>query len=181
MGYAEQDRGTTLIIVAWVFLVIASIIVGLRFWVRLTRIHHLAADDWIMLISLVSEYLHTIFICVAYTYGLGRHITTLSDYNRLHAIKWIVVIQFFAIVTSMFGRISFSAFLLQIVGPHKRWQRTCLWGVIVLQLVVTIPTLIQIYTQCGTNLSALWDPATAEYASCESPRVQTIIGFFQSG
>lgn len=81
----------------------------------------------------------------------------------------------------MFGRISFATFLLQLVGPTKRWQKAFLLGVIVTQLVVTIPTLIQIYTQCGAHLSAIWDPEVAAHTTCESPEVQVIIGFVQSG
>lgn len=99
----------------------------------------------------------------------------------MHAVKYIIIIQAFAITTSALGRISFAIFLLQLVGPSKRWQKAFLWGVVTLQLVVTIPTLIQIYTQCGTHLSAMWDPAIAAHHSCDSPDIQTIIGFVQSG
>ncbi|KAF1352603.1 hypothetical protein BDV97DRAFT_150728 [Delphinella strobiligena] len=181
MEYTKDGHGTFLVVFAWCFLVTSTLIVALRFWVRCTRIHRICLDDWFMLASLVSEYLHTILICVGYTYGLGRHIASLSDYNRMHAVKYIIMIQAFAITTSALGRTSFAIFLLQLVGPSKRWQKAFLWGVVTLQLVVTIPTLIQIYTQCGTHLSAMWDPAVAAHHSCDSPNIQTIIGFVQSG
>jgi len=81
----------------------------------------------------------------------------------------------------MLGRVSFSAFLLQIVGPSKKWQKVLLWTVIISQLAVNCVTVIQIFTQCGPDIAALWDPTIAAEAVCLSANVQTVIGYVQSG
>lgn len=80
----------------------------------------------------------------------------------------------------MMGRIAFSIFLLQLVGRLHVWQKPVLHGVIAVQLVVTFVTLIQIYSQCGKDITALWDPRDVNTATCQDPIVQTIIGYVQS-
>ncbi|TKA30697.1 hypothetical protein B0A50_02417 [Salinomyces thailandicus] len=81
----------------------------------------------------------------------------------------------------MFGRISFAVFLLYIIGPADQAKKWSLWAVIGIQLVANLVTVIQIYSQCGDKVSALWDYSVAATATCASPTVQTVIAFVQSG
>ncbi|KAI7684246.1 hypothetical protein KC319_g8 [Hortaea werneckii] len=80
----------------------------------------------------------------------------------------------------MFGRWSFSEYLLFILrgtGSKKRW---CIWGVIAVQLIANGITVIQIRAQCGKHVEALWDSDVAAHVSCQSPDAQVVIGFVQS-
>ena len=48
------SRGESLLVLAWVLVGVSSIVVALRFLARLIRIGRLEADDWFMLLALVS-------------------------------------------------------------------------------------------------------------------------------
>ncbi|KAI9709579.1 MAG: hypothetical protein M1820_003339 [Bogoriella megaspora] len=83
-------------------------------------------------------------------------------------------------MTSMFGRISFCVFLLYLLGPTKKIQRTVLWTNIIQQVAINVVMLIQIYAQCGSKIAALWDQEVAAHAKCQSPNVETDLAFAQS-
>lgn len=53
-GNTSENLGPALVAVAWVFNVIAVIVVAARFYVRRNIIHRLSLDDWIILFTLVS-------------------------------------------------------------------------------------------------------------------------------
>lgn len=126
--------------------------------------------------------LHTIFITVAWQHGLGRHFQTLTPDQQQTTLYYTAgYLEIFAIVTCMFGRISFCILLLHIIGPSDKIKKWTLWSVIAVQLAITTATVVQIYAQCGSQVTALWDYSVAAQANCQSPQVQTIIGFVQSG
>ena len=129
----------------------------------------------------LCEFIHMIVFTVAWKYGMGHHVDTLSLPHIKLALKWMILVETFAISSSTFGRISFAIFFLQIIGPRDIHHRVALWGVVAVQIAANLITLVQIYAQCGTHARALWDPVAAErYGGCEAPAVQTIIGFVQS-
>ena len=47
------DSGDSLLILAWSLVGVSAIVVSLRFWVRIFRVHYVKADDWCMLIAVV--------------------------------------------------------------------------------------------------------------------------------
>ena len=118
---------------------------------------------------------------IAYRWGLGRHLTSLAPADATEGLKFILVLESFSIMTSMFGRISFCVFLLYLVGPTKRMQRAILWANIIQQLAINTVMLIQIYAQCGSQIAALWDQEVAAHAKCQDPSVETDLAFAQSG
>lgn len=91
----------------------------------------------------------------------------------------IVVAQPFTILTSLFGRLSFCATLLAILGYGDSKRKTVLWAIVAVQLIINIIVVVQILAQCGVQIEALYDPAVAAHASCQSHSVQTIIGYVQ--
>jgi hypothetical protein len=98
------------------------------------------------------------------------------------ALFWTIgLVEPFAIVTCMWGRMSFAMFLLYIIGTADNRQKMVLWTVIAVQAVINAVTIIQIFAQCGAHVEALWNYAAAGDAVCQSRMVQTIIGFVQSG
>lgn len=54
----DQDRGGAVIAVYWSITAVAMLVVGLRFYAR-RLVHATGADDWLMLVSLVSFSLHS--------------------------------------------------------------------------------------------------------------------------
>lgn len=89
----------------------------------------------------------------------------------------IAGVELFVIITSVFGRISFCAFLLYIISPTDLGKKRTLYGVIGVQLIANLVCLIQIYAQCGGKVAALWDFSVAASANCQSPMVQTVVGY----
>lgn len=92
----------------------------------------------------------------------------------------IAGVELFVIITTVFGRISFCVFLLYIISPSDTSKRRILYGVIGVQVVANVGCLIQIYSQCGSKVEALWNFSIAASANCQSPMVQTIVGYGKS-
>lgn len=128
------------------------------------------------------EAIHMIFASVCYAHGLGEHFVELSSEEKSHAMFYIVAfLELFAITPCMFARISFAVFLLMIIGLTSKVKKSFLWIVIGVQIVMNLVVLIQIYAQCGNDFDAIWNLEVAAHAHCQSPMVETILGYVQSG
>jgi hypothetical protein len=92
----------------------------------------------------------------------------------------IAGVELFAIITTVFGRISFCTFLLYIISPSDRVKRRTLHCVIGIQILANLICLIQIYAQCGGRVEALWNLRIAASTHCQSPMVQTVVGYGKS-
>ena len=53
------NRGTSLVILAWVLFAVSTAIVGLRLWTRAFRVRRITADDYVILAGTVSEFSST--------------------------------------------------------------------------------------------------------------------------
>ncbi|KAK5114555.1 hypothetical protein LTR85_010132 [Meristemomyces frigidus] len=123
-----------------------------------------------------------VFITIAWTKGLGRHFAALTPTQQQDSLFYIIgLVEIFSIITCMWGRISFATFLLYIIGPIDAAKKWALWAVIAVQILINLIVAIQIYSQCGPHVTALWNYAVAAHANCQSPMVETIIGYVQSG
>lgn len=91
-----------------------------------------------------------------------------------------MTIESFSVLTSFLGRVSFAFFLLSVIGHTKEAARMTLYALIIVQVVINGLVIIQVYTQCGSKMSALWDPAVAATAHCINPDVETYIGYVQA-
>jgi len=197
---ATADNAIALMILGWILFAISSIVVGLRVYTRLTRVHRVAIDDYLILIAWVyyilrihtsariltreqfSEVLHIVFLTVAWTKGLGRHFDTLTAAQQQAALLWTIgVVELFSVIACMWGRMSFATFLLYIIGPTDPKKRFALWSVIAIQIIVNLVVLVQIYAQCGIHVTALWNYVVAAHTTCQSLMVETLIGYVQSG
>lgn len=112
--------------------------------------------------------------------GLGKHIGTLSDEQIGYTGHLVVTVQSFSVLTSFFGRVSFAFFLLSVVGDAKVAARNTLYGLVVVQILVNALVVVQVYTQCGAKMSALWNPEVAKTAHCSAADVETYIGYVQA-
>ncbi|GAB7336279.1 hypothetical protein MBLNU13_g09032t2 [Cladosporium sp. NU13] len=134
-----------------------------------------------MICSVLCGLAHAIFLTLAWESGLGRHFDSLTEAQQQLVLKLTIAgVELFVIITTVFGRISFCVFLLYIISPTDTAKRRTLHGVIGVQVVANVVCLIQIYSQCGTKVEALWNFSVAASAHCHSPMVQTIVGYVQS-
>jgi hypothetical protein len=109
---------------------------------------------------------------------LGKHFDTLTEAQQQSVLKLTIAgVELFVIITTVFGRISFCVFLLYIISPTDTAKRRALHSVIGVQVVANVACLIQIYSQCGSKVEALWNFSVAASTHCQSPMVQTIVGY----
>lgn len=178
---APGDIGVPLIILTWVLFGVAFLIVALRIWTRLVYLgSRLALHDWLILCAVVSEIIHSTLLTMAQKYGLGRHIGTLQGPNISKAAHYMHVSESFSIITSYFGRISFAVFLLSVMGKTAKTRRHILFALIIIDTIINVIVAIQTYSQCGSHINALWHPALQKLGYCESPDVETYIGYVQA-
>lgn len=91
-------------------------------------------------------------------------------------MKFVFLCQGWGVASPLFGRVSICLLLLNFAV--SRTQRWFLWFLVVTQIIFNSVTIILIYVQCGSRVSALWDPGID--AQCWNPIVQRNVGFFQS-
>ena len=131
-----------------------------------------------------SEVFHVALLQLARDHGLGVHITVLEaagDYadimtqGRLNKIN-----ETFSITTSYFGRMSFAVFMLSVIGRTERPRRIVLWSLVVVDTIINVVVIVQIYTQCGIHVDALWNQEVARTAYCLAAEVETYLGYAQA-
>ncbi|PQE28129.1 integral membrane protein [Rutstroemia sp. NJR-2017a BBW] len=172
---AKEDLGPTLVIIAWTFAAIATIVVFVRYYVRLRIVRKTTFDDLLILLTLCLAIGDSVFCTLSVHWGLGRHIQFLSPDEITNSIKWIYLCEFFSIMSPGFGRISFAFLLLGLIPPTK-WRQRYLWSIITCQFIVDVVTVIISFSQCRP-MRGFWDSNV--HAHCWLPSVQQRTGYFQ--
>lgn len=117
---------------------------------------------------------------ISASWGLGQHEDALkAEPERImYTIKWVYLCEIFSIMSPGFGRISFAFLLLGLLPPggHGGMRTKFLWGIISLQSVVDIGTLVVSMSQCRP-IEGFWNKSIE--AGCWDPHVQQYTGFFQ--
>ncbi|KAF2158240.1 hypothetical protein K461DRAFT_318215 [Myriangium duriaei CBS 260.36] len=176
-----DNAGPAVLIVGYVLLPLSFIVVLLRLYTKIALTNRrMGFDDLFIGIAFIIQMVYNITFTNGVHWGLGRHLSNLSDVQRENALKWITLSEPFAVLSSMFGRIGFAFYLLNLVAPSDGVQRNLLKVVMVFQFIANVAVVIQILAQCGTHLSAQWDPVAAATATCQSPLVETYFGYVQS-
>ena len=81
----------------------------------------------------------------------------------------------------MFGRISVSLLILQILGSTKLWARVLLWVIVAIQSVENAMIVIELFAQCHNHTDALWDPRVDYAKYCIPLTFQTVLAYLSSG
>ncbi|KAI0532439.1 integral membrane protein [Xylaria digitata] len=172
-----QELGSVVVSIAWVFAAVSAGVIAARFYVRLVVLRRTTLDDFIILVAFLFALVNSVFVTVSASWGLGRHIESLqSKPNHItYAIKYVYLCEFFSILSPGFGRISYGFLLLALIPPNEN-QRRFLWGIIGLQFVVDVGTVIISFSQC-TPIEGFWDKGVN--ANCWPPYVQQYAGFVQ--
>lgn len=123
-----------------------------------------------------------VILQIACNWGLGQHMWNLDLQHHIEAIKYNYISEPISIFSVMFGRISFSVTLLRLIGPHDKGKRWAIWFLIIEQILINISTVIIIFVQCGSHVTAMYNPVAREQpgVKCWSPNVQTYYSYFQS-
>ncbi|PKX92338.1 uncharacterized protein P174DRAFT_431765 [Aspergillus novofumigatus IBT 16806] len=135
---------------------------------------------------------HMVFIQRSFKNGLGRHMWFLSDAERKLALKNEFISQPLAVTASMLSRSGMMCFLYTCFSSVDKQIRLSIIVCMAIQVVVNSVTAVQIIVQCGPNpyhavnrvsyFHYMWDNPPADGSViCQSPAVQTTIGFVQGG
>lgn len=109
-------------------------------------------------------------------HGLGRHLFYLSEENQILAMKYHWLSQAFHIMSTNFGKVSISVFLVRIIGGKKKAQKWTVYGFMILLTIVNIVSIPVIYAQCSPSYG-LWDFRVK--ATCWPPSLHRNFAFFQ--
>ncbi|PLB53916.1 hypothetical protein P170DRAFT_442127 [Aspergillus steynii IBT 23096] len=171
---------------------------GVKTWVRwlLPRVSSperiWGLEDLLFLVGYGLDIAHMAFIQKSLNWGLGRHMWFLADDERAKALRNEFISQPLAVLASMFSRSGMMCFLYTCFGSADKHIRLSIVVCIIIQVIANSVTAIQIIVQCGpTSFIApnrvayfhyMWDPLPSDGSvACQSPEVQTTIGFVQGG
>ncbi|KAI0839113.1 hypothetical protein F5Y06DRAFT_303274 [Hypoxylon sp. FL0890] len=174
---ATDNLGPTVVVVAWVFAFLSMLVVFGRFYVRLRIVRRLTVDDCIVAITLILALGNSVLLTISSAWGLGQHVDVLEPQpdRVMYTIKWVYLCEFFCILSSGFGRISYAFLLLGLAPPTKVQQRF-LWAIIYIQFMVDVGVIIISFVQCRP-IQGYWDNRVK--ADCWPPYVQQYAGYFQ--
>ncbi|GAM89182.1 hypothetical protein ANO11243_072190 [Dothideomycetidae sp. 11243] len=172
------DRATEMLCVIWTLLSISTLVVLVRFFVKLKVTRRLWWDDWMLVWAEMFGYLHAISLTVASKTGFGRHMKYIDSQDLSATLRAGYYSFAGAFLSPLFGRLSFCLFLLSLIWHSRRIPRWPLYVVMVTQVIVNVTSAILIYAQCGTHLSALWTFNVPEVvAHCWNFKIQTDWGY----
>jgi hypothetical protein len=81
-----DNRGSELLAVVILFLVLSWLSVLARCWVRIKMIKAFALDDWLLLGSLLLFNIYSVLVFVGVYWGCGKHMSDLSVESRVNAM-----------------------------------------------------------------------------------------------
>ncbi|KAF2149915.1 hypothetical protein K461DRAFT_270480 [Myriangium duriaei CBS 260.36] len=118
----SESKATQVTALASVFLVLTSVTMAIRLYVRGFMIKSLGIDDYIMVISFLCYLGYLICQLVGVSYGIGRHRAVLEDARAEVALMcWWLCEVFYAPTTSLL-KVSVGFFLLRItVNKYQIW------------------------------------------------------------
>ncbi|CAI6341924.1 unnamed protein product [Periconia digitata] len=151
-AHLDEDRRPYAIGMHCGFLLLGIVSVWLRFMSRMKIGAKLGADDWLILVALVSLAGHAICCIVVTQFGIGRHMPLIS--NRMGIAKTNHVGSTAYSCTLLFTKLSILALYHRIFSLAKGWIPT-LWGIgaFILALGIVQP-LVYIF-QC-IPITAVW-------------------------
>ncbi|RPB11326.1 hypothetical protein P167DRAFT_220472 [Morchella conica CCBAS932] len=174
-GYYNTDRGNKLMSVACLSLVLATIVVPARVWVRLKVVRSFGPDDWAVVIATVFGNSFCVLVMVGMFFGFGEHIDKVppNEYKIGLMISWIT--QLLYIPGVCIAKISVSLFIRRL-SPYRTYTKIA-WFIIVFMVTYTIIMFFFILTQCHPfNLA--WDKSLQ--GKCLSPQFMNVLAYSHS-
>ncbi|KAJ0415068.1 hypothetical protein BJY00DRAFT_318163 [Aspergillus carlsbadensis] len=171
------------VVKAWASYILPKVSSPMRIW---------GAEDLLFLTGYAFDIAHIVYIQKSLDWGLGRHVWFLTDEERTLAMKYDFISQPLAVSASMFSRCGMTWFLYTCFSSADKHIRIIILVGMVVQIVANSVTILQIVLQCGPNpyrlvdrtayFHYMWDGVPDDgTVTCQSPDVQTTIGFVQGG
>jgi len=166
-NFPIRDRSAQYIGVNLTPYIVSLVVVGLRliFKAFYTR-DKLAADDWIIGISIPAAIVAAVLTNVVWTAnGAGSDVWTV-DFDRFIAfLRWLFIYEFIFLFQVTIFKLSLLAFYLRIF-PHKTVRRV-IWGTIAFNLAYFVTFFFVTIFQC-TPINHFWKQFDGQPGHCGS-------------
>ncbi|KFA54274.1 hypothetical protein S40293_07831, partial [Stachybotrys chartarum IBT 40293] len=153
--WLDQSLQTEILVVAWIFLVLCIVFVGLRFYVRLRVYRRLLHDDYWLTAALAFGILSAILATLAVVHGNGRHMPALSEDDQSAVIMWTTAAFCPGILFLGLPKIAIVLLLDRLLDPTK-FVRIFLWGIVGISQASFICLIGLLLGRCNPPMR-LWD------------------------
>jgi hypothetical protein len=190
----EESQVTTLLTLKWILYSLATLIVGLRLYLRLGTPSGLGADDYAIFASwashctpqntgplMGSQVVASVdggFLTKWILSGLGSHWACLSDVQKLQVLKWSQLTQTVDVVGVGLVKVSVCLCVLRVLERATKKLALCIWILIAFIVAIHLTQLILFLTQCRP-LKAIWMPQI--HGQCFSLHVTYLAGYIRFG
>ena len=149
----DENQGVRYIAAAWILVMSALISSIVRIFIRSHITRNMGADDWWMIVTMISNLVGLGFVTKEVQDGEGRHMYYLSrrQIENFGVIGWLDWMQTF--ITICFCKISICMFLLRI--KDTKANRIFMHTLIAANVTVTI-VVTSIFIGICTPPSAYW-------------------------
>jgi hypothetical protein len=118
------------------FAVLTTVIIALRFYVRIAVVHHFGWDDYAMVLATaclamnplaianMQQIWHALILMVGFNmahFGMGKHIEDISKGDAMEAVKWAIFEPTISAFAMAFVKMSLCLLLIRI-GVGRAWQ-----------------------------------------------------------
>ncbi|ORY59185.1 uncharacterized protein BCR38DRAFT_498924 [Pseudomassariella vexata] len=138
-----------------VFLIVCPFLVATRFWSRVKQGGRVGPDDYIILVSLMCSLASSAIMLASCHYGYGKHIVTLTGYERAEALKlfWACQITYKACIN--LTKISILLLYLRIFAAIRWFRWICIFMAIA-TAIYCVASIVATIVQC-TPIAYAWD------------------------
>ncbi|KAM5437515.1 hypothetical protein McanMca71_000871 [Microsporum canis] len=161
---------------AWLSFVIATLVLGVRIWLRTCLTKLFGWDDAFMILALVFGCVHSALVNASVNYGLGTHQANLMKSEVIELTKYFWLSGPFHDLAVNWGKVSAMLLLIRIVEKAKRQALYFYIGIVLLTLVNTVDVFI-ILGQCRP-IEAAWNAQVR--GRCWAKSIVKISAYFQS-
>nr|KMM63861.1 hypothetical protein CPAG_00215 [Coccidioides posadasii RMSCC 3488] len=171
----DVNRGNAITIIMWVEFSIALVLILSRIFSRARLNRSWGWDDTFMCFAMVNATAQSVLLTLSVSHGTGRHEYYLIEYDRMLANKFNWISQGLHVMSTNWGKVSVTLFLLRMVDRAKE-QRKAFYGGMVLLTIVNVLCIYSLYRQCDPT-PLLWDSSVE--GTCWNPSIQRSYAIFQ--
>ncbi|KAK8021819.1 hypothetical protein PG990_006957 [Apiospora arundinis] len=121
------SRDTHTLVSIWSLTGIAFVFALGRFYVRGYMAGKLRSDDYLIMLTLSCMVASCSLSTKAVTYGLGRHVETVSHQDQIEVVKWIYLASCPGVLSLAVPKLAVITLLIRILVPGKAHRRF-LWA-----------------------------------------------------
>ncbi|EAW12395.1 uncharacterized protein ACLA_063640 [Aspergillus clavatus NRRL 1] len=157
---------------------LSGLLVVLRCYVRLAILRRFDIDDWIMILALACAFGVLGCFIGETEHGLGHYSADIGLNDRMPLNKYMFFHAIIIVTGISSVKISLGFFLLRFTSQNKV-LRKILIGTLIFLVIFTISCCLSIVFQCYP-VSAAWDFAQKQTATCYSMQTYLAVGQFNS-